>query len=604
MDTPGLIAGRFRLLEQLGVGGMGVVWRAHDESIARTVALKQVRVSDGAHPGERLAAHERLRREATVAATVPAHPNVVALLEVVEHDGDPWLVLEYVPSRTVDEIRADGPLDPARAARIGAQIAQALDHLHGAGVLHRDVTARNVLVTDDDQVKLTDFGISRPADTATVTTGGPPRGVPAYLAPELAQGRAATVKSDVFSLGATLYAAVEDSGPWGDGDLVATLGRAMRGDVAPPRHAGPLAPALKAMLRRRPADRPTARRARAMLLAAAEGGTARGRLRRSRAVLAVAAAVLLVVAASVIVWRVGVGRAEPPAPAVASPAPGVAGLGAEPTADPCALLTSTAFSRFGEATLESDYGAFNRCDVIIRAAGGVELDAEVQLLSAAELRLPEQGVPEQRGTLTIVRHPELDRQCDRAIVLPDGTGLDVTGKINGAGASPDVCAVGDVATDAAAAVLGRGVLPRRPLPFPAVSLAGVDACGLLTPADLAAVPGTATVAPQRGWGGWRCDWSPQSGDADVTIVYDRNTSGLVDEDGTPTRIGDRDGAVLPLNDHSCTVSVVHRPYVNPDAEQSAEILRLTVAQRAPLDRPCDPAVAVARAAVSRLPAPS
>jgi serine/threonine protein kinase len=158
----------------------------------------------------------------------------------VEHDGEPWLVMEHVPAPNLADL-ASGGLPPARVARIGAQLARALAYVHGAGVVHRDVTPRNVLVGADDHVTLTDFGISKVEGEDTIGTGGRPfAGVAAYLAPEVANGVKGGPKADVFSPGATLYSAVEGRSPWGEGDLVRTLAVAMKGVVEPPRRAGEL----------------------------------------------------------------------------------------------------------------------------------------------------------------------------------------------------------------------------------------------------------------------------------------------------------------------------------------------------------------------------
>lgn len=266
MKTGQLIAGRYRLRELIGAGGMGVVWRATDEELDQTVAVKQVLLGPAATPVDERLAVERLRREDRIAARL-RHPRVVTLYDLAEDGEQPWVVMEYVPSRNLAELIAEqGPLTPQRAAQIGAQIADALQAAHTAGIVHRDVTPRNVLVTDDGIAKLTDFGISRAVGDVTLTGSGPIVGTLAFLAPEIADGKMSAAASDVFSLGATLYAAVEGESPWGStDDVLGVIRRAAKGDVPPPARAGALTPVLTAMLRRRPADRPSAAKAERLL---------------------------------------------------------------------------------------------------------------------------------------------------------------------------------------------------------------------------------------------------------------------------------------------------------------------------------------------------
>jgi ABC-type branched-subunit amino acid transport system substrate-binding protein/tRNA A-37 threonylcarbamoyl transferase component Bud32 len=264
------VAGRYRLEEIVGRGGMGVVWRATDTLLERVVAVKRVRL-DELDDGRAQVTLLRVMREARVAARLH-HPGVVTIFDVVEHDGGPWLVLEYVPSRSLAEIvDADGVLAPEAAARVGAVVADALDAAHAVGIAHRDVKPANVLVGDGGAVKLTDFGISRVTGDLTLTSTGLIVGTPAYLAPEVAAGGDATSASDVFGLGATLYAAVEGEPPCGGADtnVLLLLRAAADGRVRPPQRAGPLTDALLALLRADPAERPTAGEARELLAAVA-----------------------------------------------------------------------------------------------------------------------------------------------------------------------------------------------------------------------------------------------------------------------------------------------------------------------------------------------
>src|SRR5689334_2479022 len=184
---------------------MGVVWRAHDDLLHREVAVKQLKLPDS-DPAAAEMARTRAMREARIAARLQ-HPNAIGVFDVVVQNGLPWLVMEYLPSRSLAALLDEhGPLPPAEVGRIGGRIASALAAAHAAGIVHRDVKPANVLIGHDGTVKLTDFGISRAVGDGTLTEAGMISGTPAYLAPEVARGDAPDARSDVFSLGATLYA--------------------------------------------------------------------------------------------------------------------------------------------------------------------------------------------------------------------------------------------------------------------------------------------------------------------------------------------------------------------------------------------------------------
>ncbi len=257
-DGEEVIAGRYRLMSQLGSGAMGVVWRAQDERLGRVVAVKQLRAPIGLSSAQIEQAHSRARREARIAASLH-HPHAVALYDVVEHEGRPCLVMEYVASRSLSEVLAEnGPLQLAEVGRIGAQVASALLAAHEAGIVHRDIKPGNILMADSGSVKLTDFGISRASGDVTVTATGEMLGTPAYLAPEVAQGHAADAGSDVFSLGATLYAALEGIAPFGTGpNAMALLLRIVHGEIRQPEHSGAIVDTVMWMLTQDPAARPS-----------------------------------------------------------------------------------------------------------------------------------------------------------------------------------------------------------------------------------------------------------------------------------------------------------------------------------------------------------
>jgi eukaryotic-like serine/threonine-protein kinase len=266
MSDDRTVAGRYRLGERLGGGGMGVVWQAHDERLRRTVAVKQVILPASLDDARLEEIRRRTMREGRIAAKLH-HPQLITVYDVIEDDGRPYLIMEYLPSTSLSKkLEEDGTLPPAEAARIGVQAAAALSAAHGAGVVHRDVKPGNILVGDNGTVKITDFGVSRVVEDVTGTATGTFVGTPAYLAPEVAQGKDVTFKSDVYSLGATLYQAVEGTSPVGKSDNpMRLLHRIASGTVIPPVKAGPLAPLLMRMLSTDPAERPTMPEAKAAL---------------------------------------------------------------------------------------------------------------------------------------------------------------------------------------------------------------------------------------------------------------------------------------------------------------------------------------------------
>ncbi|GGM58804.1 hypothetical protein GCM10012275_32470 [Longimycelium tulufanense] len=271
-DGGRLVAGRYRLLERIGSGAMGIVWQAHDERLHRTVAVKQLLLQPGLSRDESEEARQRAMREARIAARLQ-HPNAIGVFDVVEEDGAPCLVMEYLPSRSLAAVMAEqGQLSPQEAARIGAHIANALTAAHAAGIIHRDIKPGNILLGEDGAVKITDFGISRATGDVTVTKTGMLAGTPAYLAPEVARGRDIGPPSDVFSLGSTIYATIEGEPPFGlNENTLALLHAVAAGKVNPPKQAGPLTALLMRLLRAEPEDRPTMAQARDALQAVADG---------------------------------------------------------------------------------------------------------------------------------------------------------------------------------------------------------------------------------------------------------------------------------------------------------------------------------------------
>ncbi|MFD3697987.1 serine/threonine-protein kinase [Streptomyces sp. NPDC058646] len=275
-DRGRLLAGRYRLAELLGQGGMGTVWRAHDEQLDRQVALKELRFPHDLDASGREAWIGRLDREARAAARLK-HPGVITVHDrIAGDDGRPWIVMELVRGCSLDDlIKEDGPLPPARVARIGRQVLDALRAVHATGVTHRDIKPANVLL-EGDRVVLTDFGIAAVEDEPGLTRPGALMGTPDYMSPEQVRGLPATAESDLWSLGATLFTAVEGHPPFSGSGSWAVFVAVATEEPATTVRAGELAPVLTGLLRKDPAQRLTAEEAYELLAGpAGEGGLSR-----------------------------------------------------------------------------------------------------------------------------------------------------------------------------------------------------------------------------------------------------------------------------------------------------------------------------------------
>ncbi|MGW4644426.1 protein kinase domain-containing protein [Sphaerisporangium sp. NPDC004334] len=263
------MADRYQLLEPIGRGGMGIVWRAHDELLDRPVAVKEVRYPGDPQDDEVAELNRRTLREARAAGRL-SHPNVVVVHDVIEENGRPWIVMQLVDSRSLGQVlRDDGPLPVRMVAEIGLQVLEALRSAHAAGVLHRDVKPENVLLTDDGRVVLTDFGIARMETDTTMTRTGLV-GTPAFIAPERLRGYPAQRESDLWSLGATLYAAVEGRPPHDKGMAMATMHAVLNDEPEPALRAGRLGAVLSGLLEKDPDSRLSADQAERMLRSIAE----------------------------------------------------------------------------------------------------------------------------------------------------------------------------------------------------------------------------------------------------------------------------------------------------------------------------------------------
>src|SRR5919198_1338163 len=252
-----LIADRYALETSIGQGGMGIVWRARDTLLGREVAIKEVRVPPTVPDSERDSMRARVLREARAAARLN-HPGAVTLYDVINEQGHAFILMELIHAPTLAEVvAADGPLDPCRAARIGLQVAGALAAAHQAGIVHRDVKPANVMVAGET-ARLTDFGIARVQGDPKPTSTGLIVGSPAYMAPEQASGEAAGPAADLWSLGATLYYALEGHPPFERGSSIATMAAVVNDPPQPTRRAGALGPIVAALLSKSPEDRPSA----------------------------------------------------------------------------------------------------------------------------------------------------------------------------------------------------------------------------------------------------------------------------------------------------------------------------------------------------------
>ncbi|MFJ1761334.1 protein kinase [Amycolatopsis sp. NPDC088138] len=557
MDRGDLVAGRYRLEEQIGRGGMGVVWLATDTTLRRLVALK-AGVGD-AEP---------------VAGARLAHPNVIAAYDLVKDDeGRNCLVMEYLPSRSLRQLREeDGPLPPQQAAAIGAQIAAALAHLHERNMAHRDVTPANVLVTRDRTAKLTDFGIATWASDTQAEdpkTGG---GTHGFQAPEVVRGHRATAESDVFSLGMTIRNAVD-------------------GHPAPDAALGEL---LAGLTHRDPDARPTAETARQQFAA-----LAKPRARRRRQLVAAAIVVLVLVASSV-AWFTTRGDTSAAAPPPAAPSAAPESIMGDPrTADPCALTYANALAGYGVVETSHDYGNFDRCDALVYLTKDRQNYVDVNV----EFAIGEQddAAPVQQvGTVGIQRLPAEDGSCARILLLP-GYQVVINADLTGDG-KVDLCGMAEAITSSALVSLNAGRIARRTAP--AGALAAKDACALLDTAAVTSALGPGPLNQVRYFGDWECQWSFTDRSGVAKVVFDRTPAESFATSGsTPLKVGGYDARVTPQgrSDTDCEVAIAYRSYVEGTKPRVYELALVDVedSEKQP-DQLCGPAQRLAATVAQRL----
>ncbi|MFL9657614.1 serine/threonine-protein kinase [Streptomyces sp. PB17] len=262
-----VIAGRYRLHERLGSGGMGIVWRATDQLLAREVAVKALPLDETLSAAEARRRRERTLREARAVAQL-RHPHVIVVHDVVEDDERAYMVMELVDGGSLaDRVVSRGPVDAAEAARIGIALLDALGTAHTAGILHRDVKPSNVLVADDGRVVLTDFGVAQVAGATTLTESGSFVGSPEYTAPERMSGAGTGPESDLWSLGVLLCAVLSGASPFHRDSLGGVLHAVVTEEIRPPAQAAPLLPVVRGLLERDPRRRLDAASAQRMLRA-------------------------------------------------------------------------------------------------------------------------------------------------------------------------------------------------------------------------------------------------------------------------------------------------------------------------------------------------
>ncbi|MCC3776132.1 serine/threonine-protein kinase, partial [Streptomyces sp. UNOB3_S3] len=260
-----VVGDRYQLIESIASGGMGRVWKAYDARLQTDVAVKELWLTGPMPPEQRAALLKRAELEALSAARLRDHPNIVTVHDVVVEHDIPWIVMQLVSGGTLQQRLKERPLGVTEVGRIASALLNALDAAHKQGIVHRDVKPANVMITEDDRILLGDFGIAAPETGTGITSTGVVIGSAPYLAPERAAGRPGKASSDLFSLGVTLYEAVEGVSPFLRDSWVASSD-AVRYDAAPPmRRAGRLEPLISALLAKDPTARPKIAEAMALL---------------------------------------------------------------------------------------------------------------------------------------------------------------------------------------------------------------------------------------------------------------------------------------------------------------------------------------------------
>jgi hypothetical protein len=481
-----LVGARYRLEERIGGGAMGTVWTATDERLKRVVAVKQVLTPPGATAEQVVEQRELALREGRIAARVN-NVHAIAVYDVAVDAGEPWLVMEHLPSSDLAAvIAAEMVLPVTQAAQIGAQVADAMVDVHAAGILHRDIKPANVLVGEggdgDGIVKLTDFGIAHADGDPRLTDDGTLTGTPAYFAPEVARGAPSTTASDVFSLGATLFACLEGAPPFGrDDDHYVMLRRVAAGVTDPMTRAGAAEPLLARMLAPDPADRPTMAQVRDELAGLAAG--------RPDAVPEVLAARTRLVPLSHVAAGLGaaaaVGAAVGAASSVGSASSTIAAAGAD-----AAVVGGADAAVVGGA----DAAVVGGADAVAAPAAAAAAAPEVAPAGAATTALTTTTAAKAGGFAVLLSKPVLIAASVGAVVLAGGGAVAVLS--GSSGTAPSAAAPTSstqpaptssvVTTPAGAEQAVRALLARLPTdPAGALTSAGPSLQGV-GPATVAA----------------------------------------------------------------------------------------------------------------------
>jgi hypothetical protein len=595
---------------------MGEVWLAHDEKTPDGGFLALKVAGTGPDTGRGVRAMQT--------ATRLGHPHIVGLLGTVQDGNVQWLLMEYVRSASLDKILAkSSTLQVRQVAALGAQMASALAAVHAEGVVHRDVKPGNILIAPDGTAKLADFGISRVSwGDPTVTNSGQVGGTPAYMGTEVANGEDPTTASDVFSLGATLYAALEGKPVYGvEQNPLKTLRKASKKEIGKPERSGALTGLISQMLSPEPADRPTAAQARQALEEIAAGSPVpsvpasllgsdrlpeRGWLTRRRSrMLGVAGVALAVVAVLLVVFVSGMWRQPRQVPSAlhtsASPtakALPAAAVGDERTADPCALLRVSDFGKYGNAVLEPSQEGFNRCDVIVQQTN----NAVIQVKMSLEKDVAEDAEGSRTskvGPVALIRMAPADNECERHIQLLGGTTA-IVDVLTDPPVKTNPCTVADIATQTVLDIVTKQAVPRRSAPFAASSLATLDACSLLDGKSLTGLA-LAAARPEPGFGRWDCTW--ENNDTSAEVFFNHNNA--PPNKGKPLKVPGRT-VYLQANaddEHMCLAEMEYRPAIDRSGQSTVELIDIKV-HRDNHDGSalCGPAGTLARTIASKLPA--
>jgi hypothetical protein len=650
------VLGRYVLERKVGAGGMGEVWLATDQRLLQPVALKQVSFGFLAE-SEIAQAQQRALREARLAAMLRQHAHVVPLYDCAIDDGVVWLVMEYLPSVSLRQLVMDTePLPIGEAAFVGGSVASALEAAHARKILHRDVSPGNVLVGTTGRVKLTDFGIARLVSDASATRTHTVVGTIAFMAPELVNGHDATFSSDIFSLGATLYFALEGMSPYGaDDNLARMLALVSTGNMRPPQNAGPLTPLLYSMLQINPAARPDPGTVRAELaryatrisddrrayvvsrtVPAAEpdlgqapvprpdyvptgleghptasGDIVRtpGKKRRSRAwifaAIAAACVVLLALAGGVAYAVSGpLARLASGHPAAS---PTVADLKMPPDLrvfDTCGVYVTSALRSYG------DFKVSRGTDLDSCEAHAVATPSDLLLVAVpfdTDVDQPE-GKRQQLGPLTMIRgtlekDPTGD-ECDYSLVLPDHSWIEFRALpyLSGKQTPIDLCKLAETAASSAAKKITTSGIPRSDSTLRTFGLASRDACAVVDQPTLASMPGLPTTSTSWEFARWGCLWNGGDGKPNLTVRF------LVDDmwdlraKAVATTVAGKDAYQRVFdgshNKEKCRLDVAIKPSILDSSK--AEAIRIFVDTSQPSAAQCAYAAKIGAAVVNNI----